>query len=81
MIYFFDVGILACMSTIWFTVSSDGVGIIDVSKLDFESEIDNCYSNNKTHPDKKEHTACKFNFALKGTNCIKAVNLKSQLVN
>ena len=59
-IYFFEVGIFACMSAIWIAVSPDRVGIIDISKLHFKKDIDDCYSCTKIHPDKEEYISCEF---------------------
>ena len=59
-ICFFEVGMFAYMSAIWITVSPDEVGIIDISKLYFEKDIDNCYPCTKIHLDKEEYVSCEF---------------------
>ena len=60
MICFFEVGMFACISAIWITVSSNRVSIIDISKLHFEKDIDNCYPYVKIHPDKEEYVLYEF---------------------
>ena len=59
-ICFFEVGMFACMSAIWIVVNPDGVSIIDISKLHFEKNIDDCYPYTKIHPDKEEYVSYEF---------------------
>ena len=60
MICFFEVGMFACISAIWIAVSPNEVGIINISKLYFEKDIDDCYPYAKIYPDKEEYVSCEF---------------------
>ena len=55
---FHELGMLGHHSINWIAVSPDGLGIIDIAKLDIAVASEDYYFDTKHHPNRDEHATC-----------------------